>query len=282
MDALINYKEKGYHIEKSVVPISAHKELFFTYYDLAISLIRRNKQIPLNFEIKNIEDLIYPEDIKHLDTLLLAILKFDDKLIGEIYDSMSYCSNFLRVVSSTKIEEISREILELKNYNTIYSFMNRVLIQIPRDQRRTYGWHQEIFYTLPNTRFVQAYCPIIRDVTIENGALEICKKSHKDGLAKQTWNKPENRVLQIIVDEKKVDKYEKIRLPMKLGDFLFFNPYLIHRSGDNLTKDEIRFSLVTIWNDCSHAGWTPPFPNFKSRTITPKENFEKLKRTQIK
>ena len=282
MDALSNYKEKGYHIEKSVVPISAHKELFFTYYDLAISLIRRNKKIPLNFEIKNIEDLIYPDDIKHLDTLLLAILKFDDKLIGEIYDTMSYCSNFLRVLSSTKIEEISKEILELKNYNTIYSFMNRVLIQIPRDQRRTYGWHQEIFYTIPNTRFVQAYCPIIRDVTIENGALEICKKSHKDGLAKQTWKKPKNRAKQVIVDEKKVDKYEKIRLPMKLGDFLFFNPYLIHRSGDNLTKGEIRFSLVTIWNDCSHAGWRPPFPKFKSRTFTAKENFEKLKRTQMK
>jgi hypothetical protein len=277
MNALSNYKEKGYHIEKSLVPISAHKELFFTYYDLAISLIRRNKQIPLNFEIKNIEDLIYPNDVKHLDTLLLAILKFDDKLIGEIYDSISYCSSCLRLVGNTKIEEISREILELKNYSTIYSYMNRILIQAPRDSRRTYDWHQELFYTIPNTRFVQAYCPIIRDVTIENGALEICKKSHKDGLVKQTWNEPKNRQVQVTVDKKIVNEYEKIKLPMKLGDFLFFNPYLIHRSGDNLTKDEIRFSLVTIWNDCSHNGWRPPLPDFKTRTFTSKENFEKHK-----
>tara|TARA_B100000029_G_scaffold501973_1_gene576451 strand:+ start:1169 stop:2017 length:849 start_codon:yes stop_codon:yes gene_type:complete len=281
MNALNNYKEKGYHIEKSVIPISAHKELFFTYYDLAISLIQRNKKISLNFEIKNIEDLIYPNDIKHLDNLLLAILKFDPKLIGEIYDTMSYCSNFLRVVSNTKIEEISREILELKNYNTIYSYMNRILIQAPNDKRRTYGWHQEIFYTIPNTKFVQAYCPIIRDVTIENGALEICKNSHKDGLVKQSWNEPDNRVLQIIADQKKVDKYEKVKLPMQLGDFLFFNPYLIHRSGDNSTKDEIRFSLVTIWNDCSYSGWRPPFPDFKTRTLTAKENFNKLKPNEI-
>ena len=179
MNRLENYREKGYHVEKSLVPISVHRELFFTYYDLAISLIQKNKQIQLNFKIKNIQDLVYPNDIKHLDNLLLAILKFDDKLIGEIYDSMSYCSNFLRVVSSTKIEGISREILELKNYNTIYSYMNRVLIQIPKDQRRTYGWHQEIFYTIPEAKFVQTWCPILRDTTIENGTIHICPNKGK-------------------------------------------------------------------------------------------------------
>tara|TARA_B100000315_G_C14470351_1_gene538016 strand:+ start:137 stop:556 length:420 start_codon:yes stop_codon:yes gene_type:complete len=139
MNRVKNFKEKGYHIEKSLVPVSVHEELFFTYYDLAISQIQRNKQIQVNFEIKKIEDLIYPNDIKHLDNLLLTILKFDDKLIGEIYDSIAYCPSFLRLVSSNKIEEISRELLELKNYNTIYPTYNKILMQAPRDERRTYG-----------------------------------------------------------------------------------------------------------------------------------------------
>ena len=276
MSRLSSFKDKGYHIEKSLVPISVHRELFFAYYDLAISQIQRNKQIQINFEIKKIEDLIYPNDIKHLDNLLLAILKFDDKLIGEIYDAIAYCPTFLRLTGNTKIEEITRELLELKSYNTIYPVAPRILIQAPKDERRTYGWHQEIFYNIPNSRFLQCYAPVIRDVTIENGALEICKASHKNGLLKQTWNEPKNRPLQVIVDDKVVNKYEKLKLPMKVGDFLFFNPYFIHRSGYNSTENEIRFSLVIMMNDCSYSGWSAPMPKFRHRIISPKENFDKL------
>ena len=38
------------YIEKSLVPISAHKELFISFYDLAASLIQRNKKIQLNYK----------------------------------------------------------------------------------------------------------------------------------------------------------------------------------------------------------------------------------------
>ena len=52
------------------------------------------------------------------------------------------------------------------------------------------------------------------------------------------------RATQIIIDEKIVNKYEKVTLPIKVGDMLFFDGHLFHRSGNNLTKDDIRFSLV--------------------------------------
>tara|TARA_B100000315_G_C14470351_1_gene538017 strand:+ start:647 stop:979 length:333 start_codon:yes stop_codon:yes gene_type:complete len=106
--------------------------------------------------------------------------------------------------------------------------------------------------------------------------LSICLESHKEGLAKQTWSEPNDRVTQIEVVDEIVNKYKQIKLPMKLGDFLFFDPYFIHRSGHNLTEDEIRFSLVTMWNDCSHKDWKTPKPNFVQRTISCKENFDKL------
>ena len=63
---------------------------------------------------------------------------------------------------------------------------------------------------------------------------------------------------------------------MKLGDFLFFDPYLIHRSGYNSTKDEIRFSLVITWNDCSYTGWRAPVPIFRDRSLTSKTYFSRL------
>ena len=60
MSSLTIFKEQGYYIEKSLALISVHKELFFTFYDLVVSLIQRNKKILLNYKIKKIEDLIYP------------------------------------------------------------------------------------------------------------------------------------------------------------------------------------------------------------------------------
>ncbi len=60
MSSLTIFKEQGYYIEKSLVLISVHKELFFIFYDLVVSLIQRNKKILLNYKIKKIEDLIYP------------------------------------------------------------------------------------------------------------------------------------------------------------------------------------------------------------------------------
>ena len=69
---------------------------------------------------------------------------------------------------------------------------------------------------------------------------------------------------------------------MKVGDFLFFDQHLMHRSGYNSTKDEIRFSLVIMWNDCSRRDWSTPIPNFRFRTISPKENYDKLKPNKYK
>tara|TARA_B110001469_G_C9455206_1_gene229721 strand:- start:225 stop:686 length:462 start_codon:yes stop_codon:yes gene_type:complete len=149
-------------------------------------------------------------------------------------------------------------------------------IDPPSDERRTYGWHQEIFYTIPDTKFLQTWCPMMRDTTIENGTIEIKKGSHKEGIAKQTWNEIEGRAIQIIIDPEITNKYKTIPLEMKVGDVLFFDGHLAHKSGQNSTKDEVRFSLVGMWNDTSYRGFNAPKPNFISRTISAKEYFDQI------
>ena len=63
---------------------------------------------------------------------------------------------------------------------------------------------------------------------------------------------------------------------MNVGDVLFFDSHLFHKSGKNSTKDEVRFSLVGTWNDISYKKFRAPIPEFKSRTLSPKEYFESL------
>ena len=143
---------------------------------------------------------------------------------------------------------MTRKLLELPNNSSLYGFTNRVRIDPPRDERRTYGWHQEVFYTLPKSKYLQTWCPIIRNTTISNGTIQICPGSHKEKIVKQEWRDIKGKATQIIIDDKIIKKYRPIDLEMKVGDLMFFNGHLFHRSGQNITKDQIRFSMVGMWN----------------------------------
>ena len=270
-----SFDNNGCLIKENFVKDKYHSEFFYLFYDLAISTIKRNK-IELNYEVKNVDDIDYNKDLKALDKILLSILKVDNKLIGELYDTVSYSSCFFKIVSDSNIEEYARSLLGLSKRNTIYSWTHRVRIDPPKDERRTYGWHQEIFYAIPETKFIQTWCPLIRDTTIKNGTIEVCEGAHKEGIAKQTWSDIEGKATQIIVNEDVVAKYKQKKLPMKKGEILFFDPHMFHRSGHNSTKDEIRFSLVGMWNDTTHLKFRTPQPEFKSRTISPKDYFNQI------
>jgi len=272
---LKSFNNNGFLIRENLIKDKYHSELFYLFYDLAVSIIKNNK-IDLEYQLKNVDDIDYSKDIKILDKILLDILKIDNKLIGELYDTVSYSSSFLKLVSDSDIEEYARSLLGLSKRNTIYSWAHRVRIDPPKDERRTYGWHQEIFYTIPETKFIQTWCPLIRDTAIENGTIEVCEGSHKEGIAKQTWNEIEGRATQIIVNEEVVAKYKQKKVPMKKGEILFFDPHMFHRSGHNSTKDEVRFSLVGMWNDTTYHKFKAPRPGFKSRTFSAKDYFNQL------
>ena len=276
---LKSFNNNGFLIKENLIKDKYQSELFYLFYDLAVSTIKKNK-IDLEYQIKNVDDIDYEKkgggDIKILDKILLDILKIDNKLIGELYDTVSYSSTFLKLVSNSHIEEYTRSLLGLSKRNTIYSWTHRVRIDPPKDERRTYGWHQEIFYTIPETRFIQTWCPLIRDATIENGTIEVCEGSHKEGIAKQTWNEIKGRATQILVNEEVVAKYKQKKLPMKKGEILFFDPHMFHRSGYNSTKDELRFSMVGMWNDTNFLKFKAPRPEFKSRTFSAKDYFNRL------
>ena len=272
---LNSFNNDGFLIKENLIKEKYHSALFYLFYDLAVSTIKRNK-IDLGYQVKNVDDIDYNKDIKILDKILLDILKIDNKLIGELYDTVSYSSCFLKLVSDSDIEEYARSLLGLSKRNTIYSWTHRVRIDPPRDERRTYGWHQEIFYTIPETKFIQTWCPLIRDTSIENGTIEVCEGSHKEGIAKQTWKEIEGRATQIIVNEELVAKYKQKKLSMKKGEILFFDPHMFHRSGHNSTKDEVRFSLVGMWNDTTHLNFRAPKPEFKFRTLSERDYFNFL------
>ena len=272
-DLLREFDKKGYIIQRGIYSEDDFEELFIAFYDLALSCAKRNN-IFIDYFPK-IEEVSYQKDLNRLDELLLSLLKKNKSFIGEIYDAFSYSSTFLRFVSNKKVEDISRLLLGLQKKTTLYGWTNRVRIDPPGDNRRTYGWHQEVFYTQPRFKYMQTWAPVLRDTTFENGTIWIKEGSHKEGIAKQTWNEIEGRATQVIIDKEILNKYKSKNLEMKKGDVLFFDGFLAHSSGNNTTKDQIRYSLVGMWNDTTTKDFRAPIPNFLSRTETAKEYFLK-------
>jgi len=203
------------------------------------------------------------------------LLKNDKENIGEVYDAFSYSSSFLRFISKREVENSIRQLLCFDTTATLYGWTNRVRIDPPRDNRRTYGWHQETFYTHPEFHYLQTWAPIIRNTTKDNGTIRIKPKSHKEGIPPQTWNEISGRATQILIDAEVLSKYPSEDIEMSVGDLLFFDGRLAHSSGSN-TSSEVRYSLVGMWNDTTDIKFKSPKPYFESRSRPAKEYFIEL------
>lgn len=193
---------------------------------------------------------------------------------GEVYDCLAMTPQFLRIVAKRETQEIVNAILGRPSDRPLYCFTNRCRIDRPNDERRTYGWHQEVFYTIPDSRFVQTWAPMVRDTTVANGTIEVCPGSHIAGTAPQAWHDvAEGRAHQIIVDPREVAKYPARPVPMSLGAMMFFDSRLFHRSGRN-TSNETRYSLVGMYHDPDHPGFRVPRVGFDYRGQTPRQSYD--------
>jgi len=213
----------------------------------------------------------YSED-QIFDIAMEDLEKKDHEFVASIYDTIFQCPSFLRIISEKSLTNSIRNLMGKANA-PLYGYTNRCRIDPPKDDRRTYGWHQEVFYTVPKGNYLQTWAPLIRNTTIENGTIQVAIGSHKEGIAKQSWNEINGRATQILVNSEVIDKYEQTSIEMELGELLIFSGYLAHQSGTN-TSNQHRYSLVGMYHDVSKLEFEAPRLVFDYRGLTPKEFFD--------
>lgn len=103
------------------------------------------------------------------------------------------------------------------------------------------GAHQDWASNLGSTNGVTCWIPL-QDVDDDLGPLEVVPNSHLLGPLEHSGTPP------LLVDNTGLNF---ISVPMALGDALFFNTMLVHRSGHNVTDDRIRISLHFRFNDAN-------------------------------
>ena len=225
---------------------------------------------------EKVPDLI-PENFegKELDEGMNKLEEIDHKYIADIYDTIFQTSQFLRITSKKEISENINQIMGRELNDPLYVDQSRCRIDTPFDPHmKKCGWHQEVFYYVPESEFVQIWAPLIHDATIENGAVEVCLGSHKE-IAKQSNEKRENEKYPFIVDESEILKYSKQVMELKLGQLLIFSSNLIHRSGNNTSK-QVRYSLVGINHNLDNKYFVPPKLVVEKKEEKKKEYYSKV------
>jgi hypothetical protein len=132
------FLENGFYIERNVFNIKDMEEIFINFYDICFNIklkhnIKHKTPIPSN--------VAYPKNLKDLDCLVLAIFNVNKDLLGEVYDTFSYSLTFMRFLGNKKVETIIQELLNITKTTSLYGSANRMRIDPPLDERRTYGWH---------------------------------------------------------------------------------------------------------------------------------------------
>jgi len=236
-------------------------------FKLELKKIINSYLLKLDFNA-NYSDSVYTEGIQLIES-------YDHEYVAAIYDTIISCPSFFRICGNPGTEYVVKALLDVGENSPLYGFTNRCRIDPPMDDRRTYGWHQEVFYTIPKSSFIQTWAPLVFDTTQSNGTIEILPKSHNESIAKQSWNEIPGRATQILVDDEVSMKYQPTVVELNLGEMLFFSGKLAHRSGTN-SSTQVRYSLVGMYHDVLSKSFIAPKIAFEFRQQTPFDYFNEV------
>ena len=234
-------------------------------------LIKRDlkKVLDINpdFSITDYENSIFNNGLTKLEEI-------NHQYIADIYDTISQVPEFLRLITKKETTEYINQLLKRDSKKPLYTFTCRCRIDPPNDDRRKTKWHQEVFYTIPKSNFLQTWAPLINDADANNGTLQVCVGSHKESIAKQSWDMEKGGANPFVIDEDVVKKYKIIDVEMKKGQLMIFHSRLFHRSGNNLSN-KVRYSLVGMYHDVDNLNFEPPNLTFKYRK-DPKQFYDEV------
>ena len=114
--------------------------------------------------------------------------------------------------------------------------------KIPHDASTTFAWHQDSFYyggeVWTDLRILSVWIPLV-DADDGNGCLSFVPGSHRHGAI--PWRDTGTGQRQPVND---IACYGQARPePARVGDAIAFDNRTLHASGDNTTRDRVRWSI---------------------------------------
>lgn len=237
----MNYASSGYHLEKSI---------------FVSEVIKLKEKINLVFRLYTGN---YEVDF---DSLVIDLFKNDfDGFIGcanvcqnlpELYN-LCFNSDMMILLKKLGISRVCMNTRPLISFSSRFTAKNENYWKVPA--------HQDWPSTLGSLNGLTCWIPLVDLRTQDLGPLELSESSHLFGNLKS-----EDIGVPVLIN-----KLNFVFKPMfmNVGDALFFNNFVVHKSGDNVT-DKIRLTVHFRYDDYSESTYRDrKFPRYRQDVRKP-------------
>ena len=243
-------QKKGYQVIKNVIP----KYFFKNHIQ---TLAHRFSDIT-NIKLKDkpfTNQKLSKEFSEHLIKLKIS----NPKLFGFLYDSIQSSVTLHSILTAEKLISMLSKVSGIPK--ALFSTSGHITrIDVPKDKKNIYSWHQETSYYRQNINSDHCYFIWIPFFNIKKnkGSIILAEKSHLDGYIKTKLKRKKLHSDQRTIDNKILKKYKKYSPKMSMGDICICKFNLIHKSGiDNTNR--VRLTAIGRY----HFSKNPIFRPFR-------------------
>jgi ectoine hydroxylase-related dioxygenase (phytanoyl-CoA dioxygenase family) len=242
------YQEKGYIVVKNIVPADAIANL----YQVVAKVFK--KYVPMaQFSL----DMMWTDP--KFNQTLLQFRKENPHAFGAMFDTIQTSVALWRLGTERQLCTLAGELMgEVDTGLSVTDMLLR--LDAPQDMRNKLEWHQDSSYFRQNDRGENGcVCSIaMLDVPSERGPLEVLPGSHNLGRIEVASVGKDNNITseQFRVPSEYTERYSPEQVVVNVGDAIFFNFDLIHRSGFN-SSDLFRFTAIARFHRMLTADFKP-------------------------
>ena len=208
---LISFKENGAIVIKNAINKETVRSVLSKIYNIFIKECDK--------------DLEY-------DSLLDWLNKNDQSLLYKLHLKTSKRKIFYEIEKQLSL--IFKQLVKKEDYRIIEDNPS-FLLGLPKDSRLIYDWHQECNYMKNIHPIITAHFPLNATCNYKNGAMSYLERTNNLGpleYEKQTIKNGYTNLKPIMMKDIQED-YELKQPNLELGDCLFFDEFLIHKSNFN-------------------------------------------------
>ena len=199
------------------------------------------------------------EGLIQLNKIRADKTKFDS--VQVIYNIARKLPELFELITNQNLIKVVKKLSGLENINpSISPYIWEAFCRIDPPQDKTFDlkWHQESYFTLPNSNCVQLWAPVINNINPKDtGTMTAITKSHSIGEIKHSIIRHNDNYISESITEDKIvnlDKDQKL-FSLNVGDVLLFHENLIHKTITNL-GNKVRYTLIANYSN-------PCLTNFK-------------------
>lgn len=194
---------------------------------------------------------------------MILLEKANHNYLSELYDQIVKSSNYYDLISDKNITTISNSLLRRKTNDNLYINSSSIRMDTPGITPYVYGWHQDNKSNIKNSNFVQVWMPVFSNISKNLGGLHILDKSFKYDIktshsAIEISKLKKKQILRASHKVKILSKNFKLKekvISCNLGQAIFFNKKLMHKSGINKTKNRMRYVCSNFYHDINNSNW---------------------------